>query len=107
MSISTYAGTLRNGKVEISEPIDLPDGYEVYVVVPSVLDERGARRKANGWLISEVANMLLAQHGKLQKMRGQLVWRFDVFITSSTAGPQGPIGELFLDTNSGYVLDKE
>ena len=107
MPISTYVGTLRDGKVEISEPIDLPDGSEVSVVVPSLLDKQSARRKANGWLISDVAYMLLAQHGELQKAFDRLVWQFEVFVTSSTSEPRGPIGQILVDASTGHVLDSE
>lgn len=107
MSVSTYTGTLRDGKVEISEPVDLPDGCQVYVIVPSVLDERSARRKANGWLISDVGNMLMAQNGTLHREEDRLVWRFDVMVTSAAREPQGPIGQLRLDAADGHVFDQE
>lgn len=32
MAVATYSGVVHNGKIELSTPIDLPEGSEVYVL---------------------------------------------------------------------------
>ncbi len=42
MSMIPWRGVIRNGRVEVDEPINLPDGTEVVVTVgPSIPDEDG------------------------------------------------------------------
>lgn len=107
MSVATYPAIVRNGKVELITPLSAPEGSEVYVVVPTTMTARVARRKANGWLISEVGNMLMADHAVLLQTGHEWVWRFEVFITALTHQPWGPIGTVDVDTATGHVINPE
>ncbi len=51
MTATTYIGIVHEGRIQLTEPVDLPEGSEVYVVVPNLLDERQAQRKASRWLM--------------------------------------------------------
>jgi hypothetical protein len=106
-SIATYSGVVRDGKIELADKIALPEGIEVFVVVPAVIDEDTARRKINGWLLSEVGNMLMADHAKLVNLDGSLIWRLRVYLTSSAHEPRGPIGNVLLNATSGQILGAE
>ncbi len=104
-SIATYVGIVHNGKIELSTPVNLPEGSEVYLVAPEVVTEGMARRKANGWLIGYVGNMLMADHGMLAQVGQDWVWRFQVFITSLAHEPWGPIGYVEIDATKCVVIN--
>jgi len=105
MAVATYPGVVHNGKIELSTPVDLPEGSEVYIVVPTALNERAARRKATGWLIGYVGNMLMADHGALVQIGIEWAWRFQVFITSLAHDPWGPIGYVEISATTGAVVN--
>lgn len=107
MSITTYPAVIRNGKVEAETTIELPEGSKVYVVVPSKMTAPIAKRKANGWLISEVGNLLLANDGMLVEANDSWVWRFAVYITAPTHEPWGPIGTVDISADSGAIVAPE
>jgi hypothetical protein len=107
MCVTTYRGIVRGGKVEPVSPLDLPDGSEVYVVVPENISARVAKRKANGWLVGYVGNMLMAGDGTLVRGEQEWVWRLDVYITSLSHEPWGPIGTVDVDATSGAIIDAE
>ncbi|MEZ4868809.1 MAG: hypothetical protein R3C14_46220 [Caldilineaceae bacterium] len=107
MSVATYSAIIRNGKIEPTTALELPEGSEVYVVVPSVITARVAKRKANGWLISEVGNLLMADHGILAQTDQGWIWRYGVYMTSLTHEPWGPIGEVIVSATSGEIMDPE
>ncbi|MEJ5309983.1 MAG: PepSY domain-containing protein [Anaerolineae bacterium] len=75
--------------------------------VQLAVDERAARRKANGWLVTWVGNMLMAEHAQLRYTNGRPVWRFEVFVTSLSRSPRGPIGYVDVDALTGEVLNSE
>src|SRR5689334_12452387 len=100
-SIATYSGVVREGKVELCDKIRLPEGTDVLIVVPTAIDERTARRKANGWLISYVGNMLMADDASLINLEGQLLWHMRAYITSLAHDPIGPIGNVFINAMTG------
>ena len=103
MNAITYQGTFRQGKIELKEALPFPEGQQVYVIVPQV-DVQTARRKANRWLLDNAGNMLMADQGELQQINGQIVWRFGVFITSSSHTPQGPIDHIDVLAGNGRVV---
>jgi len=107
MSVTTYAGTVRNGKVESSIPLDLVEGSEVYIVVPTTMTKRVAKRKANGWLIGYVGNLLMADQGVLVQTGKEWMWRFAVYSTSLTHQPMGPIGFIEINTATGSIVNAE
>jgi hypothetical protein len=107
--MTTYRGIVRNGKIEPTPPVELPEGSEVYVVVPMGITAHAAKRKANGWLVGYVGNMLMADQGALVDVGNpgnpEWVWRFEVFITSLTHEPSGPIGTIDVDATNGAIVD--
>jgi hypothetical protein len=107
MTVATYPAIVRNGKVELATPLLAPEGSEVYVVVPTTMTAHIAKRKVNGWLISEVGNMLMADHAVLLQTEQDWVWRLDVFITALSHEPWGPIGTVDVNTATGHVINPE
>lgn len=67
-------------------------------------DEHTARRKANRWLVERVGNMVMADNPTLTHWEGQPVWACEVFVTSLSSRPRGPIGNVHVDATSGEVL---
>ncbi len=104
MAVATYVGIVREGRIHLAEPVTLPEGSQVYVVVPTVIDERLAHRKANRWLIENVGNMVMADRAALVQSAGRSVWRFGAFITALSHEPLGPIGHIEVDAVNGEVL---
>lgn len=104
MADVTYVGVVREGKIELKDAVSLPDGRPVYVVVPDLVGEDVARRKANRWLIDHVGNMVMADQGVLQPVDDQMVWRFGAFITAPSHPPRGPIGYVDVNAADGQIL---
>lgn len=107
MTILTYTGKLHNGKVELPTQVNLPEGSEVYVVVTPGVEKRIAQRKANGWLVDQVGNMVMADDGVLVQRGNAWIWRFHAYLTSLTHEPDGPIGVIDIDANIGAVLSDQ
>ncbi len=107
MTLTTFRGVVRNGKVEPASPFELPDGSEVYVVVPAEVTSQTARRKVNAWLVNSVGNLLMANDGELAQVDARWVWRFGVYITAPSHAPWGPIGTVDVDAASGEILHPE
>ena len=91
----------------MTESIHLPEGSEVYVVIPGVVDERLARRKANRWLVENVGNMVMADTATLNRANGEGVWRFGAFVTGLLHPPYGPLGYVDVNVTTGEVLADE
>lgn len=108
-SVQTYQGIIRQGRIQLTEAADLPEGSQVVVSVidahdqTPLLDPHLARRKANGWLASYVGSVL-AQQPRLQQTDGRLVWRFKAFLAVQGHSPRGPVGFVDVDAYSGEVL---
>jgi hypothetical protein len=107
MTVTTYRGVIRRGKVEMTETIALPDGAEVYVVASASIVAPVAKRIANRWLVGEVGNLLMAEQGTLIRSGTGWVWQFEVFSTAAGRKPWGPLGSLKIDAASGEILDTE
>ena len=107
MSVATYRGIIRRGKVETMGNIELPDGAEVYIVASASVAVSTAKRNANRWLVSEVGNLLMADHGALIQSNAGWVWQFEVFSTAVGRKPWGPLGIVKVDVTSGEILDSE
>ncbi len=71
------------------------------------VDERAARRKANGWLVTWVGNMVMADNAQLRYTDARPVWRLGAFVTSLSRSPRGPIGYVDVDAMTGEVLNSE
>ena len=107
MTVMTYPGKLRKGRIELDAPINLPEGSEVYVVVKPQLDLRQAQKKANGWLVDNVGNMVMADDGMLLQRGDAWLWRFSAYVTALSHEPYGPIGQVDVDANTGAVVIDE
>jgi hypothetical protein len=101
----TVNGTVRAGKIELDPAINLPEGSQVSIVIPTILDEQSARRKANGWLIDNVGNMLMAQNGRFSQNEKMTLWEFDVVVTSLSRPAIGPIGMVTVNAYNGEVMN--
>jgi len=107
MTVTTYHGVVRRGKVEATDNIELPDGAEVYIVASASVAATTAKRNANRWLVSEVGNLLMADNGALIRSATGWVWQFEVFSTAVGRKPRGPMGVVKIDAASGEILDSE
>ena len=106
MTVTTYRGIIRRGKVEAMDNIELPDGTEVYVVAAASIAAPAAKRIANRWLVSDVGNLLMADKGALIRSDAGWVWQFEVFSTAAGRKPWGPLGAVMIDAASGEILDR-
>jgi hypothetical protein len=102
--MTTYMGVICKGQVQLADPIYLPEGSQVYVVVPTTITEQVARRKANRWLLEHVGNLVMADKPVLAQSEDRIVWRFHAFVTASSHEPWGPIGEVDVSAATGEVL---
>lgn len=76
-TLTRYEGVVRRGRMELPEEAELPEGNHVVVIFTgpnSLIDEVIARRKANGWLVESVGNMLAADERRLVEQEGRLFW---------------------------------
>lgn len=105
MKATTFSGTVRAGKIELDPTVTLPEGCQVSIVVPTILDEQVARRTANGWLIDHVGNMVMAQDGRFVQDEPQSIWQFKAFITALSHEPLGPIGYILVNAHNGQILN--
>ncbi len=70
------------------------------------VDAATARRKATGWLVSEVGNLLLGDDPALV-IADRTVWRVPVLLTSPERGVVGRIGTVDVDATTGEVLSDD
>lgn len=107
-TVKTYQGTIREGHIELDRSADLPEGRQVTVLVTEegvdkpLLDPHLARRKANGWLVTHVGNVM-AQQPQLLQVEGQLVWQFKAFLSMRGKPSSGPVGWVNVDAYTGEV----
>ena len=107
MSVATYPALVRNGKIEPLAPFTLPEGSTVYLVVQPEIDERTACRKATGWLVDHVGNLVGADDGILVQKNNRWVWQFNAYMTSLSQARRGPIGQVELDAGTGELLSDQ
>jgi hypothetical protein len=67
------------------------------------IDAATAQRRATGWLVSEVGNLLLGDAPSLV-IADRVVWRVPVLLTSPERGVVGQIGTVDIDAQTGDVL---
>jgi len=67
------------------------------------VDAATAQRKATGWLVSEVGNLLLGDTPSLV-IADRAVWRVPVLLTSPEIGVVGQVGTVDVDAQTGDVL---
>ena len=103
--VTTYVGTVKEGKVEFEPPLSLSEGSQVRIKLSPVLSKRKALGKANIWLAQYVGDAIGAMNGTLVQTDDQILWRFGAFITSVHFDPVGPIGQIDVDADTGQVLN--
>ncbi len=104
MSVATYPALVRNGKIEPLAPLALPEGSTVYLIVQPGIDKRTARRRATGWLMDHVGNLVGADDGMLVQKDNRWIWQFNAYLTSLSQARRGPIGQVELDADTGELL---
>ena len=105
MTVATYVGIAQqDGHIHLAEPVTLPEGRLVYVIVPTVVDEHAARRQANRWLMDHVGDMVMASQPTFTWDGERAVWRYSAFVTALRRRPYGPIGHVDVDVSTGQVL---
>jgi hypothetical protein len=70
------------------------------------VDAASARRKATGWLVSEVGNLLIGGDPALV-IADRTAWRVPVLLTSPERGVVGQIGAVDVDATTGEVLSDD
>lgn len=86
------------------KPAETADRISVAVhVMAEVLAPDYAQRRASGWLLDNVGNLLRAEHAQLL-LGDQIAWQFQVALTSPKRGTLGYVGLLQLDAVTGEVL---
>jgi hypothetical protein len=101
---TTYIGTVREGKIELDEPLTLPEGSQVQVTPLMRLDEQAARRRADRWLEDNVGNIVTARSSRLIQFDNIEIWQFEAFITGPHIEPIGPIGHVEVEALTGQIL---
>lgn len=101
---TTYRGTVRDGKIELDQPLTLPEGSQVRVMLLTDLDEPTARRRADRWLEENVGDAVAAKNGRFIQRDDRHMWRFEAFVTGPYIDPLGPIGQVDIDADSGDIL---
>ena len=67
------------------------------------IDAATARRKATGWLVSDVGNLMLGGNPALV-ITDRTVWRVPILLSSPKRGVVGQIGTVDVDATTGEVL---
>lgn len=70
------------------------------------VDAATARRKATGWLVSEVGNLLMGGDPALV-IADRATWRVPVLLTSPERGVVSQIGVVDVDATTGEVLSDD
>ena len=73
----------------------------------TMLDLRQAQKKANGWLVDTIGNMVMAGDGMLLQRGDTWLWRFSAYVTGLSHEPYGPIGQVDVDANTGAIAMDE
>ncbi len=112
MTVATYVGVVQKGHIRLTEPATLPEGSQVYVVVPIAVpsavpitvNERTARHKAARWLAENVGDMVMPGPATLTSEKGHRVWLFPAMLGSPFTEPRGPVGHVKVNAADGTVL---
>lgn len=68
-----------------------------------ILHPDAARRKANAWLLLYAGHLLRADAPELI-LDQELIWRYDVILTSPRGGDVGKVGQIRVRATTGEVL---
>ena len=111
--ISSHGALLQSMAMDmppvVIEPTSPRDAKYVNVTVhvsAEVIAPDVARRKASGWLVDHVGNLLHAEQPQLL-VGERLLWQMQVALTSPRVGVIGYIGPIQLDATSGEIINSE
>jgi hypothetical protein len=110
--LSTYPGVVKQGQIQSLAATELPEGSQVVVLSAekweesALIDPHLARRKANGWLVSNVGSVI-AQQPQLVQENGRLLWRFKAFLATKGHPLRGPVGFVDVDAYEGEIIANE
>lgn len=93
----------------VIEPTSPRDAKHVNVTVhvsAEVIAPDIARRKASGWLVDHVGNLLHAEQPQLL-VSERLMWQMQVALTSPRVGLIGYLGSIQLDALTGEIVNAE
>ncbi len=107
ITVATYPAVMHNGKIEPLAPLSLPEGSALYIIAQPEVDKRTARKKATGWLVDHVGNLVGADDGVLIHKDNRWVWQFNAYLTSLSHAPRGPIGQIEVDASTGTLLTEQ
>jgi len=95
-------------EITLKGPVAAGQELDITVTVRARIevDAETARRKATGWLVSEVGNLLIGDTPTLV-IADRAVWRVPVLVTSPSRGVVGVAGSVDVDAQSGEVLVDE
>ena len=95
-------------EITLKGPVAAGQELDITVTVRARIevDAETARRKATGWLVSEVGNLLIGDTPTLV-IADRAVWRVPVLVTSPSRGVVGGAGSVDVDARSGEVLVDE
>lgn len=96
-------------RVTVELPDVQPGTLVTVLVIPSsapltTIDEKTARRKANGWLLDHVGNLVMAKDPRLYSDGKRTFWRVAAYVTHVNRQPFGPIGFVEIDSVTGEVF---
>lgn len=100
MNISMPAVPRLTTLVERVAPPKLPISVHIDT---EVLHPDVARRKANAWLLLYAGHLLRADAPELI-LDQELLWRYDVILTSPRGGDVGKVGQIRVRATTGEVL---
>ena len=87
---------------QASALLKLVESFQISPRPDYIIDARTACRKATGWLVDRVGNMVMGNQPRLSD-DGQ-IWHVGAFVTSPRHEPYGPIGWIEVDARTGKVL---
>lgn len=92
----------------ISMPeVSVPEGalVDIHIHITSRVNitAPAAAQKINRYLTMEVGNLLCAGKPQLE-VGDRLLWRVPILVGTARRGMAGPVGEIYLDAETGEVL---
>lgn len=101
-----YIGVVLGGYIVFDPALALMPDCLIQLVPTTMIDEWSARRKANGWLLSHVGNLVSTRgRGILLSLEDQIFWRFAAFVSGGKAMAIGPLGYVRVEGATGRVLN--
>jgi hypothetical protein len=91
--------SLSGAAIAQSQKINITIEIEATVSISAV----DAQRSVNGWLLDNVSHLAMADEPRLL-LGSRTAWRVPVLLSSLRRAPQGPIGYIEVDAESGQLF---